>query len=105
MAGIAGLIAAAIVAVAGGPPQLVPRDAQVDRVWYVGPGQALVEWHRVERVAPQGGRLYPNTVWRLVLWTDRAGWRPYYVIPGASVLSPIDDVRLFDLTGDGRPEL
>ena len=72
------------------------------------PGQVLVEWHRVERIAPKGGgERYkaPYTLWRLVLWTRLERWRPLYVIAGVEALSPIDHVRFADLTHDGHPDL
>jgi hypothetical protein len=92
----------------GGQPAVTPHNAHLDRAWYVGRGQVLVEWHRVERVSPKGGgERYkaPYTVWRLVLWTRDKGWHPRYVIAGPTVLSPIDDVRFADLTHDGRRDL
>jgi hypothetical protein len=65
----------------------------------------LIEWHRVEHVAPKGGRGWDSPVWRLVLWTRTDRWRPYHVIDGPTVLDPIDDVRLADVTHDGRADL
>jgi hypothetical protein len=94
---------------------LVPRHARIDSAWYVlprrgRPAQILVEWHRVERVAPKGV-FYRDEAWHLVLWTASSArgyetsWRPHVVIAGPYALDPIDDVRLADVTGDGRPEV
>ena len=90
-----GALAATAAALAAAPP-----SAAVDRVWRMtDPQQVLVEWHRSERVAPKGGTPYPNVVWRLVLVTDG---KPFSVLTGPTVLNPIDDVQLVDLTRDGR---
>ena len=80
----------------------VPHDAVVDRAWFIPrtrtePRQLLVEWHRRELVAPKGGRPYPNVVWRLVLLT---GQKRQVVLTGPSVLGPIEEIRLADVTGD-----
>src|SRR5918912_4488600 len=98
------LAAAALVGLAP-HPQFVPARARVDAAWRLGPTQVLVEWHRVERVSPKPGLVDRYMVWRLVLWTKTGRWRPYYVIDGPTVLDPIEDVRLADVTHDGRRDV
>jgi hypothetical protein len=103
--GQASLLAVAVLLVASGRGDFAPAGARIDRAWYVEPTQLLVEWHRVERLAPKGGKPYPNTVWRLVLWTLRGRWEPYRVIGSATTQSPIEEVQLADVTGDGHSDL
>jgi hypothetical protein len=102
------LLAAAVLLTSSAHPQLTPLGAQLDRAWRVSPRQVLVEWHRVERVAPKGGgEKYeaPYMLWRLVLWTRTDRWRPSSIVGGSWAQSPIDEVSFADLTHDGRPEL
>jgi hypothetical protein len=102
---VTGLLAAAVLLAAAPHPQLAPPGAHLDRAWRVGPRQVLVEWHRVEHVAPKGGRGWDGPLWRLVLWTKTDGWHPRNVIAGPNVLDPIEDVRLADVTRDGYPDV
>ena len=100
------LVASAALGFTSSPAAIAPADASVDRAWLIPatrkePKQLLVEWHRTELVAPKGGKRYPDIVWRLVLLTSQPSGR-YIVIGGDEAPSPVEELRLADVTRDGH---
>jgi hypothetical protein len=98
------LVSSIALTLSSAPGRVAPAGAKIDRGWLIPrtrtePQQLLVQWHRTELVAPKGGRPYPYVVWRLVLLT---GQMRHVVLTGPTVLGPIEEIRLADVTGDGH---
>jgi hypothetical protein len=91
-----------VLAGCGGGRRIVPRDAHLERTWKLTGGQVLVEWRGTELVAPKGGKPYPNVLRHLVLWT---GDMPFTVYAQSGPWGRVDDIRIADVTGDGRPDV
>jgi hypothetical protein len=96
---------------------ILPSTARLDQRWRIPasgrePSQMLVLWHARVLDAPKGGALYPETLYRLILWTptrqlsaSRWRWTAFGVMVTNAPVGNEEQVTLADLTGDGHPEV